>query len=103
MKKRLILSLILAGLLSGCSVYTLDIQQGNIVDADKLAMLQPGMDKQKVLFILGTPLLRDPFHPERWDYVYTLKKQDEKMQEKRVTLYFDGGKLSRIVKDPASL
>lgn len=103
MKKRLILSLILAGLLSGCSVYTLDIQQGNIVDADKLAMLQPGMDKQKVLFIMGTPLLRDPFHPERWDYVYTLKKQDKKMQEKRVTLYFDGGKLSRIVKDPASL
>lgn len=103
MKKRLILSLVLASLLSGCSIYTLDIQQGNIIDQQKLALLQPGMDKQKVLYIMGTPLLRDPFHPERWDYVYTMKKQDKKRQEKRVTLYFKGNTLSRIVKVPTTL
>lgn len=103
MKKRLILGFLLVVLLSGCSVYTLDIQQGNIIAPHKVALLQPGMDKQKVLFIMGTPLLRDPFHPNRWDYVYTNKKQDKKRQEKRVTLYFNDNTLSRIVKHPATL
>ena len=64
MKKRLIFILGLAGImLAGCSVYKLDVQQGNVIDPKQLALLKLGMDKQKVEFIMGTPLLADPFHP----------------------------------------
>lgn len=99
MKKLLIFTLSIASLaLNGCSVYHLDIQQGNVIEPKKLALLEPGMDKQKVRFIMGTPLLIDPFHPNRWDYVYTMEKNDHPRQEQRVTLFFDGDHLAHIEK-----
>lgn len=97
MKKRLIFILGLAGImLAGCSVYKLDVQQGNVIDPKQLALLKLGMDKQKVEFIMGTPLLADPFHPQRWDYVYLNTPGNGKTVEKRVTLYFEGNELARI-------
>jgi len=99
MQKLLIFTLSIASLaLSGCSVYHLDIQQGNVIEPKQLALLQPGMDKKKVQFIMGTPLLRDPFHPNRWDYVYTMERNGQPRREQRVTLIFDGDRLVHIDK-----
>ena len=69
--------LLLALLMAGCgsrlfTVFKIDIQQGNIVDPEKVEQLQVGMTKEQVEFLMGTPLIADPFHPDRWDYVYFL-------------------------------
>lgn len=63
-------------MLSGCSAgryfleYRPNIQQGNVVDQKNIAQLKPGMTRDQVRYVLGTPLLQDPFHSSRWDYVY---------------------------------
>src|SRR3990170_4201353 len=64
-----------ATLLAGCvSPYKIDVQQGNVVSQEMLEKLKPGMTKSQVRFALGTPLIADSFHPDRWDYFYSLKK-----------------------------
>ena len=73
--KLIVLTLII--MLTGCSgrlftVHKIDVQQGNAVDPDKVAQLEVGMTKEQVKFLMGTPLIADPFHPERWDYVFFL-------------------------------
>tara|TARA_B100000035_G_scaffold112962_1_gene95884 strand:- start:38619 stop:39638 length:1020 start_codon:yes stop_codon:yes gene_type:complete len=57
-------------------VYKMEIQQGNEIDSEMLLKLKPGMTKSQVKFILGTPLIADSFHKDRWDYLYVLKKND---------------------------
>lgn len=86
-------------LLSSCiKTYKHDVQQGNILDPDRLARLELGMSKNDVQTLLGTSLLQDSFHPDRWDYFYSLRKAGEKDSEKRLlTLYFKDGKLEQIV------
>ena len=91
----LIISLLLAQFLSGCA-YKPDVQQGNTFDDKQLSQLKIGQTKQQVTFIMGTPLLMDPFHKERWDYVYTFAKGSEKATRKLLTVYFKQNKLSRI-------
>lgn len=71
-------------------VYKLDVQQGNVVTQEMLAQLEPGMDKNKVRFIMGTPLIVDTFRTDRWDYLYTFQKGSSGKRERRhITLYFD--------------
>ena len=94
MRKILITSLIM--LLSACSVYKVDVQQGNVLEAKQIDKLKVGMTRQQVLFILGDPLLKDPFHQDRWDYVHLLTPGDKKTVRQLLTLYFSGGTLSRI-------
>jgi outer membrane protein assembly factor BamE len=86
-------------LLSSCiKTYKHDVQQGNILDPDRLARLEIGMSKNDVQTLLGTSLLQDSFHPDRWDYFYSLRKAGKKDSEKRLlTLYFKDGKLEQIV------
>jgi outer membrane protein assembly factor BamE len=95
---RTILSLLCALGLSGCiSYYKLDVQQGNVVTPETLAWVETGMTRQQVRFVLGTPLVRDPFHQNRWDYVYSLAKGGEKITEaRRVTVFFEGDSVARI-------
>jgi outer membrane protein assembly factor BamE len=69
-------------------VYTLEIQQGNIVDQNMINQLRPNMDKRQVLYIMGSPMLVDYFHKNRWDYVYSVKTSGEDMVEKKVFLVF---------------
>ncbi len=87
-----------AVLTNGCAVHTIDIQQGNVVDEKQVAQLKPGMSKRQVSFIMGTPLIQDPFHRNRWDYIYTLRpgNQSKITQRERVTIFFENGRLSRI-------
>ena len=86
-------------LLAGCSLnnipflYHVDVQQGNVLKAEAIAKLQQGMTKSQVEFLMGTPSITDPFHPNRWDYVYTNQPGGERMTTKRLTLFFQGDKL----------
>ncbi|SJM91748.1 Outer membrane protein assembly factor BamE [Crenothrix polyspora] len=70
-------------------VYTIDIQQGNIVDQAMVDQLQPKMTKRQVLYILGSPMLADAFHQNRWDYLYSEQRNGEDRQQKKITLFFD--------------
>lgn len=75
------------------------IQQGNVITREMFDNLQPGMSKEQVRFLLGTPSLVDVFHLDRWDYVYWLQKPGEEPTEKRLTLTFENDLLTRIEGD----
>jgi len=64
-----------------------------------VAELKPGMSKRQVRFVLGTPLLRDVFHQQRWDYPFTMKKRNEPREIKRFSIYFEGDELARYEGD----
>jgi outer membrane protein assembly factor BamE len=70
-------------------VYTVDVQQGNIVDQSMTDQLRPEMNKRQVLYIMGSPMLIDFFHQKRWDYLYSEQKGGGERQQKRISLYFD--------------
>jgi len=76
-------------MLSGCAIYKIDIQQGNIVTQDLLDQLTPNMAAKKVRLILGTPLIQDPFQPQRWDYIYRFRSGDGQRQQRHISLFFD--------------
>lgn len=98
MRKILILILLSISPLwsGGCSVYKVDVQQGNTLEADQVQQLRTGMTKQQVLFLLGTPLVQDPFHQQRWDYVYSFKPGGGELSSQHLTLYFSGDRLTQI-------
>ena len=103
MRRLLLIALLALGTapLVGCfHYYKMDIQQGNVVTDKMLSRLEPGMTQRQVHYVLGTPMVRDPFHSDRWDYVYYLKKGDSRShEESRITVFFENGKLSRILKN----
>ena len=70
-------------------VYRMTVQQGNIVTEEMVDRLEPGMTKNQVRFLLGTPMLTDLFHTNRWDYTYTIRRGHKDMELKRLTLFFD--------------
>ena len=76
--------------------HKIDIQQGNAIKAEELNKLAVGMNKKQVSLLLGTPLIRDIFHRNRWDYVYSFKPGDGEMKVMRLTLYFKGDILDKI-------
>ncbi len=96
-------ALLLALLVAGCSgvnfPYKIDVQQGNVVTQDMVAKLKPGMTKAQVRYILGTPLITDAFHADRWDYVYRYVKAGKLTEERRMTVIFEKDALSRIEGD----
>lgn len=105
MKSSVVYSLSLAVLLSlsACStdkipgVYRIDIQQGNDVTQEMLNQLEPGMTKNQVAYVMGTPLLIDTFNPDRWDYIYSYQPGGGEREQRRITLHFDDAdKLTRI-------
>lgn len=75
-------------LITGC-VYKMDIQQGNDVKPEQVEQLRLGMTEDEVRRIMGTPLLKDPFSPGRWDYIYQLQQHGDLVEERRVTVFFD--------------
>jgi outer membrane protein assembly factor BamE len=79
------------------SPYRPDIQQGNFVSQEMLAQLKAGMSKDQVKFLLGTPLMADPFHAQRWDYPFRLAKGNGELTTSVVVVYFDKeGKVERF-------
>jgi outer membrane protein assembly factor BamE len=90
-------------LLSGCAnwefpwVYRLNVDQGNIITQEKVNELKPGMTREQVKFVMGSPLLTDTFHDERWDYVYTLRDRNgDNIPEQRLTVFFANDRLARL-------
>jgi outer membrane protein assembly factor BamE len=97
----LIIALSLPVLVSGCiRPYKIDIQQGNVVSTEQLEQLKRGMTKREVRYLLGTPLVVDPFHNNRWDYYYSFKAGRSKQAEhRRITIVFDNEAFHEIQGD----
>ena len=86
-------------MLPGLTPYHIDIQQGNVVTQEMVDRLKPGMTRQQVRFVMGSPPLVDPFHKDRWDYVYYLNKAGRVVEQRRLILLFDGDVLKRVEGD----
>ena len=106
---RWLLAVMLAALLGSCQQvpilpglkpYRMDVQQGNVLTDEVLQKLKPGMTRQQVRFVLGTPPIADAFHQDRWDYVYYLNKRGQMVEHRRLILLFEGDTLKRIEGDP---
>jgi len=80
-------------------VYKMTVQQGNIITEEMVDELELGMSKPQVRYVLGTPLLTDMFHTDRWDYTYTIKRGHAPMETKRLTLWFQDDQLARMEGD----
>jgi outer membrane protein assembly factor BamE len=81
----------------GITPYKMEIQQGNFVSQEMVSQLKPGMTKEQVKLILGTPLLTDIFHSERrWDYVYWKEDQAGHREQRKLVVFFEDGKLARL-------
>lgn len=96
-----LVSLLALGALASCiHPYSPEIQQGNIVTPEMVGKLKPGMSKSQVRFVLGTPLITDSFHPNRWDYVYQYQKKVGAVAERRhLAVIFEGDAMARIEGD----
>jgi outer membrane protein assembly factor BamE len=73
-------------------VYRIDIQQGNVLTQDKVNQIRTGMSQRQVQFVLGAPMLTDPFHADRWDYFYSFKpgsSGDQEARQQHLILFFD--------------
>jgi outer membrane protein assembly factor BamE len=77
----------------------IEVQQGNLVTTEMLAKLKPGMTPSQVRFLLGTPLIVDPFHKDRWDYAYLIWKGGEVAERRRIAVLFENDKLKSIQGD----
>jgi outer membrane protein assembly factor BamE len=101
---RLITLLTATVLLSACStlavdiplVYKIDIDQGNVINQDMINQLRPNMTKRQVIYVLGSPLLTDPFTRNRWDYIYSVQPGGEDRLQDRIALYFAGDSLIHV-------
>lgn len=80
-------------------VYTLEIQQGNIIDQAMVDQLRPGMNKRQVLYIMGSPMLNDVFHKNRWDYVNSNQPSGEDRVQKQLSIFFENDQITGIQGD----
>ncbi len=80
-------------------IYRPTIEQGNVITQEQVNRLKPGMSREQVRFILGTPTLQDAFHANRWDYPYTTGKGSHPEVIKHLAVFFEDGRLTRIVGD----
>ena len=89
--------IVVALTMSACSVHKIDIQQGNVITQEMFEKLKIGMDKNRVKNVLGTPLIVDPFHRDRWDYVYIYRAGNtDERQSAYLTVYFENDQLNKI-------
>ena len=104
MSKTFIYSILLClTLMSGCSgklftIHKIDVQQGNAVEVEKVEKLAVGMTKEQVEFLLGSPMMTDIFHPERWDYIYALIPGYGEKERRHVSIIFNGDRVVEIIK-----
>jgi outer membrane protein assembly factor BamE len=96
------------GMLTACSFdpltdrvnpYRIDIRQGNYVDQPMVSQLRKGMTRDQVRFVLGTPLVVDPFREDRWDYIYHFQPGKGASERRMISVFFDGGLLERVEGD----
>jgi outer membrane protein assembly factor BamE len=102
MRRALSIVLVAVPLAAGCGpiVYRMEIQQGNYISQEAASQLKAGMTKDQVRFVLGTPLITDIFHEERWDYVYRRQRANSRaLEERRLSVFFKDEKLDRVEGD----
>ena len=85
--------------LPGLGPHKIDIQQGNVITPEMIEKLKPGMTRSQVRFVLGTPLLVDLFRTDRWDYVYTMRKRGDLLEQRQLTVFFQDDKMLRFQGD----
>lgn len=109
-RSRLLLVVASSALIAACSYkpsfineYKIDIQQGNVLTQEMVAQLKPGQTREQVRFLLGTPMVADIFHQQRWDYVYRYQSgQTGAVESRRFAVFFDAeGRLERVGGDVA--
>ena len=83
----------------GVTPYRMVIQQGNFISQEMVSQLKPGMTKEQVRFVLGTPLVTDIFHADRWDYVFFRETADGKREQRNLSVVFEKDKLARVLGD----
>lgn len=89
-------AMLLALVAAGC-VYRMDVQQGNLLDAEQIDQVEVGMTRSQVRFLLGTPMVIDSFNPDRWDYVYRLQRgHSRKIEKRHLVVWFEGDKVIRV-------
>lgn len=77
--------------------YRIEIQQGNYVTQEMVVQLKPGLTRDQVRYVMGTPLLNDIFHEERWDYVFVRQRANSRdVEYRRIAVFFEDGKLKRV-------
>lgn len=92
-------SLLVVAVLAGC-VYRVDVQQGNLLEYTDIQAVKPGMTRSQVRFLLGTPVVEDPFHQDRWDYIYYFRKGRGKRADRRwLIVYFQDDTVTEIRRD----
>lgn len=96
-----ILTLLVLQLLAGCSsvpslVYKIEIQQGNVITQEMVDKLKPGMTRSQIRFALGSPMISDVFHDNRWDYVYRLEQKGNLVEQRQLTVFFEDDKVVRV-------
>jgi outer membrane protein assembly factor BamE len=96
---KLALALSAACALQAC-VYRIDIQQGNVIEEEAVDQVQIGMTRSAVQFLLGTPMVADAFHQERWDYAYYLRRGRAREIDRRwLVVYFDEDRVVRLERE----
>lgn len=94
----------LATILNSCAlprVYKVTVQQGNVITQQMVDSLKPGMTREQVAFVMGEPVIKNPFDQDRWDYVYTLRVPGVVEDRMKMSLFFTDGLLSHFVGDLA--
>src|SRR5687768_12482383 len=97
-----ILTLVVLLFLAGCSsvpslLYKIEVQQGNVITQEMVDKLKPGMTRSQVRFALGSPMISDAFHENRWDYVYRVDQKGQLVEQRNLTVFFEDDKLARMV------
>ena len=92
----LILTSLLACQSKLLTVHKIDVQQGNALDAEMVGKVEIGMTQEQVQYILGSPLITDSFHPDRWDYIYLFIPGYGEKERRQLTLIFDRGEVIEI-------
>ena len=93
--------LLLASLVAvNACVFRIDVQQGNLLEDNDIDAVQIGMTRSQIRFVLGTPVVEDTFHHDRWDYIYYFRKGRSKTADRRwLIVHFDGDRVREIQKD----
>ncbi len=90
-------AIVTAAFLLGACIYRIDIQQGNLLEEDLVEQVEVGMTRSQVQFLLGSPMVQDSFHQNRWDYTYYLQQGRSREIERRwLVVYFEGDRVVRL-------
>lgn len=101
MRFRAFLIFLIVSSLSAC-VYRIDVQQGNLLDDEDIGQVEVGMTRSQVQFLLGTPMIADSFHRDRWDYAYYFRRgRSEDIIQRWVVVYFEDDRVARVDRDLA--